>query len=141
MNIGMSNFAVNSTPAYNQISTSKNIVFKSSVFSDFGDEFVAVSTSPAEKTEEKQPSKINFFRVLFNRLTKEQIDEINSTGQLPKNAKIVNEIGTPKLKWNLLDFTLGTHTMPKGYEFKRDILGFTHVVREDSKAWWLKKEN
>lgn len=140
MNIGMSNFAVSSTPANNQISTTKNIAFKSSVFGDFGDEFWATSKSPTKNAEEKQTLKINPLRILCHRLTKEQIEEINSTGQLPQNAKIVDELGTPKLKFNLLDFNLGTHTLAKGYELKRDILGFTHVVRENSKAWWLKKE-
>ena len=81
-------------------------------------------------------------RVLFHRLTKEQIQNINENRELPKNAKFVDSdiSGEPKLTWNLLDWTKGTHTLPAGYELKQDILGFTHVVREDSKAWYLKKD-
>jgi hypothetical protein len=37
------------------------------------------------------------------------------------------------------DITAGTHTLPAGYEFKNDILGFTHLVREGTQAWYLKK--
>ena len=87
-----------------------------------------------------EPPKIGFFRVLFNRLTKEQIAEINENKILPKNAKIQDDLqGKPSLTWNLLDWSAGTHKLPAGYQLKNDILGFTHVVREGTQAWWFKK--
>ena len=48
-------------------------------------------------------------------------------------------IGKPRLTWNLFDITAGTHQLPSGYELKKDILGFTCVVREGTQAWYLKK--
>lgn len=129
-----SNFSVKSTPA----STPANTSFKSATFENFPvDEFWFSTPEKIIIT----PPKINMARVLFHRLTKDQIDAVNSSGELPKNAKFVdNEIsGEPCMTWNLLDWSKGTHTLPAGYEMKNDILGFTHVVRKDTQAWWLKK--
>ena len=129
-----SNFSVKSTPA----STPANTSFKSNVFEGF-----PVDIFEFSKPEKVQiyPPKINMARILFHRLTKDQIEAVNTSGQLPKNAKFVDgEVsGEPKMTWNLLDWSKGTHTLPAGYEMKNDILGFTHVVRTDTKAWWLKK--
>ena len=128
------NRSVKSTPA----STPANTSFKSKVFYGFPVDVFEFSTP--EKVQ-IYPPKINIARVLFHRLTKDQIAAVNSSGQLPKNAKFVdNELsGEPKMTWNLLDWSKGTHTLPAGYEMKNDILGFTHVVRTDTNAWWLKK--
>ena len=129
-----SNVSVKSTPA----STPAVASFKSGVFEGF-----PVDTFEFSKQEKVQvyPPKINMARILFHRLTKDQIEAVNTSGQLPKNAKFVDgEVsGEPKLTWNLLDWSKGTHTLPTGYEMKNDILGFTHVVRKDTQAWWLKK--
>lgn len=96
--------------------------------------------TPSNTTKVEQP-KIGFLRLCFSRLTQEQIDTINTTGELPKNAKFVdNQVsGEPILTWNLADITKGTHKLPVGYELKNDILGFTHVVREGTQAWFFKK--
>ena len=84
--------------------------------------------------------KISIPRVLFKRLTQQQIYEVNTCGNLPKNAKFKNDIfGNPILTWNAIDFTAGTHKLPEGYELKNDLLGFTHVVREGTKSWYLKE--
>jgi len=84
--------------------------------------------------------KISMARILFHRLTPEQINGVNTSGNLPKNAKFKDDaLGNPKLSWNIADFTAGTHKLPKGYELKNDILGFTHVVREGTKCWYLKE--
>lgn len=93
-----------------------------------------------EATEKKAP-EISGVRVLFNRLTDEQIAQVNESGKLPKNAKVVDlpSIGQPRLTWNLWDITPGTHKIPAGYELKKDILGFTQLVREGTQAWYLKK--
>lgn len=92
------------------------------------------------QVQEKKAPEISGVRVFFNRLTDEQIAQVNETKQLPKNAKIIDEIptGHPRLTWNLFDITPGTHQLPAGYELKKDILGFTRVVREGTQAWYLK---
>lgn len=131
-NFGTQNLgSIKSTPAV-------NTTFKSGVY----DEFQLINDYfQSQKQADNQPPKIGFFRVLFNRLTKEQIDAVNNGAELPKNAKFVEDpIAGPKLTWNLCDFTAGTHKLPTGYELKRDILGFTHVVRQGTKAWYLKKD-
>lgn len=93
------------------------------------------------QVEEKKAPEISGVRVFFNRLTDEQIAQVNDSKQLPKNAKVVDDvaIGKPRLTWNLFDITPGTHKLPAGYELKKDILGFTHLVREGTQAWYLKK--
>ena len=87
----------------------------------------------------KKPPKIGFCRLLFSRLTKDQIAQVNETKELPNNAKIVerNRSGYhqgPRLTWNIFNVTPGTNKLPAGYELKNDILGFTHVVREGTKS-------
>ena len=93
-----------------------------------------------ESSAVKAP-KIGFFRILFSRLTKDQIDAVNETKQLPSNAKIIERSfgntgvkQAPRLTWNLLNVTPGTQQLPAGYELKNDILGFTHLVREGTKS-------
>ncbi len=84
--------------------------------------------------------KISMIRILFKRLNQEQIYGVNTSRNLPKNAKFKNDtLGNPTLTWNIFDFTAGTHKLPEGYELKNDILGFTHVVREGTKSWYLKE--
>ena len=71
---------------------------------------------------------------------KKRIETINKNREMPKNAKFVEDpMYGPRLTWNIADITPGTHTLPAGYELKNDILGFTHVVREGTQAWYLKK--
>jgi len=92
-----------------------------------------------ESTKAK-PQKIGFLRILFHRLSKEQVAEINKTKQLPNGAKIAenSENSKPYLTWNLLGVTPGTQTLPAGYEFKNDIFGFTHLVREGTKGLFIR---
>lgn len=123
--------SVKSTPAVNQ-------TFKGGIYDDFQTSYDCFEPQKQVNTE---PPKIGIFRVLFHRLTKEQIEAVNKGGELPKNAKFVEDPVTgPRMTWNLCDFTAGTHKLPAGYELKRDILGFTHLVREGTKAWYLKKD-
>lgn len=110
-------------------------VLDTSIFDNIGiDKFEHKSKNKETETT----SKIGFANLLFNRLTKEQIEEINKTGKLPKNAKFVDYMGKVYITWNLADITTGTHELPKGYEIKNDILGFTHVVREGTKNLFIK---
>ena len=78
-----SNFSVKSTPASTPASTS----FKSTVFENF-----PVDTFEFCQPEKVQiyPPKISMARVLFHRLKKEQIEAVNTSGELPKNAKFVD---------------------------------------------------
>lgn len=99
-----------------------------------------------ESSSPKKPEKIGFFRLLFNRLTDEQIKAINETKTLPDGAKFMETLdaygfptGHPHLTWNAFGITPGTQTIPAGYELKNDILGFTHVVREGTQGLIYKK--
>lgn len=92
------------------------------------------------QTQKQEPPKIGFMRALFKRYTKEQIAQINETKEMPKNVKVVDDLTSPRLAINFMDITLGTHTLPAGYELRQDILGFTRLVREDSKAWYLRNK-
>lgn len=93
------------------------------------------SFETSQKKCEPPYVKVKMRNILFNRYNKDQINMINSTGELPPNIKITDD---NKIVWNLFDFTKGTHTLPLGYELKNDLLGFTHVVRKDTRAWYLK---
>ena len=96
--------------------------------------------SKNDKPAEATAPEIGLARILFNRLTPEQIATINENKQMPKNAKFVDDpMYGLRMTWNIADISAGTHTLPAGYELKNDILGFTHVVREGTQAWYLKK--
>lgn len=95
-------------------------------------------TDKKVEPEITQAPKIGIGRILFHRLTKEQIKAINKSGELPKNAKFVEFAGKIDITWNALDATEGTHKLPAGYEVKNDIFGFTHVVREGTKSLFIK---
>ncbi len=111
---------------------------ENNIFSPFQTNIQEV-TKPTDKVLGVTP-RISMVRVLFKRLNQEQIYGVNKTRNLPKNAKFKNNtLGNPRLTWNLFDFTSGTHKLPEGYELKNDILGFTHVVREGTKSWYLKE--
>lgn len=85
--------------------------------------------------------KINFLRLVFSRLTDEQVKIINETGVLPEGSKFIEatdgngyKTGCPVLTWNIFGITSGTQEVPEGYELKNDILGFTHTVRKGTKG-------
>ena len=120
--------------AYKQTPESLN----KKIFNPMEEDKFEVNKKPT--IEETEAPKIGFARILFNRLTPEQIETINKNREMPKNAKFVEDpMYGPRLTWNIADITPGTHTLPAGYELKNDILGFTHVVREGTQAWYLKK--
>lgn len=81
--------------------------------------------------------KISFFRLAFGRLTDEQIDAVNKSRRLPKNAKI-NSFGS--VKNDIFHITRGTRTLPEGYELRKNIFGFTKLVLIDSEGLFLKKK-
>lgn len=91
-------------------------------------------TQTKDKT---QPLKISRWRLFFDRLTQDQINEINTTKMLPENAKF--EFGGKLLANNWCNYTGGTRKLLPGYELKNSILGFTSVVPEGTKDFWFKK--
>lgn len=103
---------------------------------DFTEDDVFQSSSKSEQTT--QAPEIKTGRILIGRLTKEQIEAINESGELPQNAKFQEYNGQLRITWNALDVTTGTHKLPAGYEVKNDIFGFTHVVREGTKNIFIK---
>ncbi len=128
-------------PALNEIKNAQQVNPNGwSDFRQFSEPKDVFEFSKEDQLEEPVVPEIGMARVLFNRLTPEQIETINENREMPKNAKFVEDpIYGPRMTWNLCDFTAGTHTLPAGYELKNDILGFTHVVREGTQAWYLKK--
>lgn len=113
------------------------VSFKSTPFEDF--DKIDFSNIRKVDTVICMPPKIGLGRLLLGRLTQEQIDAINITGELPQNAKFKeNAMGQIGITWNIADITEGTHKLPKGYEVKNDKFGFTHVVREGTKSIFMK---
>ena len=127
-------------PDYSKNLKLEKSIFPSSPYKPLYPIFPLVDTF-APQVQEKKAPEISGARVFFHRLTDEQIAQVNESKQLPKNAKVVDDIkiGKPRMTWNLFDITAGTHKLPAGYELKKDILGFTHLVREGTQAWYFKK--
>ena len=112
------------------------------IFQNFKEISAVLNSDVFEKPNKKEMEapKISLPRVLFCRLKQDQVNQVNESRKLPKNAKLKeNGMGGMYLTFNICDFTKGTHTLPAGYELKNDILGFTHIVREGTQAWYLKK--
>ena len=89
-----------------------------------------------------KPDKTNISttRAVFGYLTQEQIDEINKTRKLPKNIKITRlENGSFHISPNWFNITRGTHTIPEGYELRRNIVGFTEIVPMGEEGLTLRK--
>lgn len=114
-----------------------NIMQNSKIFGDLIE--IHNSNSQPENISEKEAPEIGMGRIFLGRLTKEQIEAINESGKLPKNAKFKKNVnGSISITWNLKDITSGTHKLPAGYEVKNDIFGFTHVVLEGTKNIFIK---
>ncbi len=95
-----------------------------------GDSFVSRNAETAENNDD-----ISWLRIGFGLLTDEQINTINETGRLPKNAKIVkNGNGEYVLANNFFNITTGTRTVPEGFEVRKNVLGFSVVVPKDSEG-------
>ena len=105
----------------------------------------ALERSPkadAFKKTKKGELKVNPLRIWFHRLTQDQIDAINETRALPKNMKVrPNPVGTGFHTYhNIFNLYNGTKTLPDGYELRKNILGFTRLVPNDTEGFWLKKK-
>lgn len=88
----------------------------------------------------KDPTKIGYFRAVFSRLTDEQINNVNESGKLNGNVKFrSNGQGGYVIVPNIMNVSVGTKTLPAGFELKKNFLGFTCVVPKDSESILLKK--
>lgn len=109
----------------------------------------AVPPAPV-KIEEKQdtveltqtkdtakPPSIGRMRLMFSRLTNEQIKAVNESKMLPSNAKF--QFGGKVICNNWFGISGGTQKLLPGYELKNNIFGFTKVVPEGTKGFWFKK--
>ncbi len=103
------------------------------------------SFEPSTEVKKENTDKIGFLRLMFNRLTDEQIKNVNETGQLPEKAKfrqtLTGATGGFTVQNNWFGLTNGTRTLPEGYEVRKNKLGFTRVVPKDSECFWLKKKD
>ena len=82
---------------------------------------------------------ISWARATFNRLTDEQVAAINETRRLPENVKIVPDMkGGYRLTYDYTGLTMGTRTVPEGFEMKKDIFGFSGVVPKDTEGVFIK---
>lgn len=91
-------------------------------------------------TNTKDSTKIGYWRAAFSRLTNEQIKNVNETGKLNGNVKFrSNGQGGYVIVPNIMNVSVGTKTLPAGFELKKNFLGFTCVVPKDSESIFLKK--
>ena len=84
-----------------------------------------------------EPPKISRMRLMFSRLTDEQIKAVNESKMLPENAKF--QFGGKVICNNWFGFSAGTRKLLPGYELKKNIFGFTIVVPESTKGLFIKK--
>lgn len=83
----------------------------------------------AQKAQKPEPPEISTSRLLWGRLTDEQIRMVNESGRLPENAKFVmSGFGSYAITTNFFNFRAGTRELPAGFEVKKDIFGFTTVL-------------
>lgn len=131
----VSTIPLNTTPAVVQTAPKAESAQSSSAAVKIEESKDSVELSKAQP-ETKLP-KISRWRLFFGRLTKDQIKEINTTKMLPENAKF--ELGGKCLANNWCNFTGGTRKLLPGYELKQNVFGFTVVVPEGTKGFWLRK--
>ena len=93
----------------------------------------------SNKTEDLIPPEIGVIRLGTGFLTDEQIAQINKTRKLPDNAKFVpNGIGQYRIVNNFINLTVGTQTLPEGFEVKKNILGQAVVLPKGSDGLFIK---
>lgn len=92
------------------------------------------------KTKVKPP-QISGLRLFFGLLSNDQIDKINESGKLPKNAKFVRDgYGGYSVSFNFMNFRTGTRKLPEGFEVRKSILGFACVLPKDSDGLFVKSK-
>lgn len=92
-----------------------------------------------DKPEDLTPPEIGMLRLGTGFLTDEQVAQINKTKKLPPNAKFVpNAVGQYRIVNNFINLTVGTQTLPEGFEVKKNILGQAVVLPKDSDGLFIK---
>ena len=101
-----------------------------------GDEFVE-EDKENQKNYYTEPPEISWIRAVTGILTYDQVDAINESRRLPDNVKfMMNGSGGYSISYNYFNIRPGTQTLPKGFEVKKDILGFVHVVPTGTTGWF-----
>lgn len=94
------------------------------------------------KTEKPAPPEISTIRLMFSRLTDEQIAQINDSGKLHENAKFVmNGYGGYTICNNFFNLRVGTRELPQGFEVKKNVMGFATVLPKGAEGAFIKKAN
>ena len=92
-----------------------------------------------DKPEDLTPPEIGMLRLGTGFLTDEQIAQINKTKKLPSNAKFVpNAVGQYRIVNNFINLTVGTQSLPEGFEVKKNILGQAVVLPKGSDGLFIK---
>ena len=92
-----------------------------------------------DKPEDLTPPEIGMLRLGTGFLTDEQVAQINKTKKLPSNAKFVpNAVGQYRIVNNFINLTVGTQTLPEGFEVKKNILGQAVVLPKGSDGLFIK---
>lgn len=92
-----------------------------------------------EQTQTQNTTPISVLEAFTGILSDEQIAEINKTKQMPEGTLIAkDELGNYYITNDVLGIDTGTRTLPKGYEVKKDRLGFAIVVPEGTKGIMIK---
>ena len=92
-------------------------------------------------SKEMDPPEISALRIMFGRLTDDQVAQINKSGKLPKNAKFIqsNMTGFYGIFNNFFNISPGTQQLPEGYEIKKNLLGFAIVVPKGTEGAFIRK--
>lgn len=85
--------------------------------------------------------EITWYQATCNRLTDKQIEAINQKGELPPGAKFIKTIdGRFVIVKDPINARQGSRKLPVGYEVRKDLLGFTHVLPVDTEGPFIKNK-
>lgn len=99
-------------------------------------------TDSVEIKAKVEPPEISTNKLIFKRLTDEQIEQVNKAGKLPENAKFIRDgRGGYYVAANLMNLAVGTRKIPEGFELRKDAFGFTCVLPKDSEGLFIKKKH
>lgn len=91
------------------------------------------------KTSTTNKTKISTSEAFTGILSDKQIKSINETKQMPEGTLIAKDkTGNYYITSDAMQLSTGTRTLPKGYEVKKDRLGFAVVVPEGTRSLMIK---
>ncbi len=82
--------------------------------------------------------KLSILKLIFARLTNEEIQKINQAGYLPTGARFIKDGEHYKICNDFFKKNPKERIIPENYELKNDILGYTHVVPKNHENPYLK---